>query len=120
MTENGITYLAGPYTADSPRTRLSRYKILTKVASLLIEKGEIVFSPITMTHPIDVLLAEDNATLGSEFWVRFDEAFMKACFRIKVLKIEGWDRSAGVKREIDYFRKMGREVIYLDPDEFEI
>jgi len=67
-----------------------------------------------MTHPIDLVLAGDSQTLGSEYWVRFDEAFMEFCSRIVVLKIDGWDSSRGVKREIEWFRNHERAIDYLE------
>jgi hypothetical protein len=75
----------------------------------------IVFSPITMTHPIDNILAKDKITLGSEYWVRFDELFMKACSRMVVLMIDGWKESQGIKREMEFFKAMGKDVEYLNP-----
>lgn len=69
-----------------------------------------------MTHPIDLLLAKKEQTLGSDYWVKFDEAFMKMCSAIVVLRIDGWRESKGVKREIEYFRKNGKKVEYLEPE----
>ena len=85
----------------------------TKAAAELIKQGHIVFSPITMTHPIDVVLAGEAATLGSDFWVSFDEAFMDMCSEIVVLTLEGWERSSGIQREIAYFKAQGKPVRLL-------
>jgi len=84
---------------------------------MLIRSGYIVFSPLTMTHPIDVELAGSAGSLGSDFWVKFDEAFMPFCAEIVVLRVDGWDRSSGVFREIEYFKKQGKPIRYLDLEE---
>ena len=68
-----------------------------------------------MTHPIDIALAGETATLGSDYWVNFDEAFMDVCSEIMVLALEGWEQSGGVRREIDYFQKQGKPVTFLEP-----
>jgi hypothetical protein len=68
-----------------------------------------------MTHPIDIVLADEGQTLGSEYWVAFDEAFMRLCGSIMVLKIDGWLESNGVNREIKYFEDRGIPVIYIEP-----
>jgi hypothetical protein len=108
-----IVYLACPYTHPNSETRLSRFNFATLAAATLIRRGHIVYSPITMTHPIDVVMAGDAGTLGSDYWVRFDEAFMNICSRIVVLALEGWQESRGVKREIEHFRKQGKPISFM-------
>lgn len=118
-----IVYLAGPYTNDapdrpsSPEKRLARFNAVTEVAKVLIERKEIVFSPLTMTHPIDVRMDHDP---GSAFWVAFDEAFMAHCSAIAVLKLPGWDQSSGVQREIQHFADRGVAPIWIEPAEYGI
>jgi hypothetical protein len=121
-----IIYIAGPYTNNAPKNhresastekRLARFAATTEVAKKLIERGEIVFSPLTMTHPIDVRMINDP---GSAFWVSFDEAFMTHCRRLIVVKLPGWDESSGVKREIEYFAKRGIAPEWHEPAEFGI
>ena len=110
-----IIYLACPYTHPDGRIREERFRSATEVAADLIRQGHIVYSPITMTHPIDVVLAGTGSTLGSDFWVSFDEAFMDACSEMVILKVDGWDKSAGIKREIAYFKKQGKPIRYVLP-----
>ena len=109
----GILYLAGPYTHPDPEVREARYHIITSVAAEIVARGRIVFSPLTMTHPIDKLLSKNTETLGSDYWVRFDESFMEFCSEMAVLMLNGWDKSSGVAREIKYFRERGRPIYYL-------
>lgn len=113
----GIVYLACPYTHQDPQVRLARFEMATKAAAHLIERGRIVYSPITMTHPIDVVLADEGQTLGSDYWVAFDEAFMEVCSEMLILRIEGWDRSSGIKREREYFEAAAKPVAFLDVDD---
>jgi hypothetical protein len=94
--------------------REQRFTAATTAAASLIEMGHIVYSPITMTHPIDKLLAGHNSTLGSDYWLAFDEAFLAICSELYVLKVPGWSESAGVRREIDYFRAAGKPIKYIN------
>jgi hypothetical protein len=110
-----IIYLACPYTDVSFEVRERRYRAATIAAASLIRQGRIVFSPITMTHPIDVVLAGQKGTLGSEFWVQFDEAFMGCCSEMVILKVDGWENSSGIEREKRFFEARGLPVRYLDP-----
>ena len=98
-----MIYLACPYTHPDLSVREHRFDLSARAAAYLIAQGNIVYSPITMTHPIDRHLADGEGTLGSDFWVDFDEAFMEHCSELILLKIEGWQKSSGVRREIEYF-----------------
>jgi hypothetical protein len=111
-----IIYLACPYTDPSSEVRRLRFHAATRAAAALIKQGHIVFSPITMSHPIDVVLAGEDATLGSDFWVAFDEAFMSFCSEIAILRIEGWDTSPGVNRERKFFESRALPVWFVDPE----
>ncbi len=118
MTDNQtrkIVYLACPYTDDSSQIREKRFRAATEAAANLIRQGHIVFSPVTMTHSIDIVLAGSESTLGTEFWVRFDEAFMEVCSEMAILRIEGWQESSGILRERKFFESRGRPVWFLDP-----
>ncbi|WP_375166540.1 DUF1937 family protein [Bradyrhizobium sp. USDA 4532] len=110
-----VVYLACPYTHSDPAVRRYRFESATRAAADLIKKGRIVFSPITMTHPIDIVLAGESNTLGSDYWVAFDEAFMEMCSEIVVLTLDGWEQSRGIQREIEYFKDRRRPIQYMDP-----
>lgn len=110
-----VVYLACPYTDPNPAVRKARFEVATVVAADLIRAGNIVYSPITMTHPIDMVLAGESNTLGSDYWVAFDEAFMDMCSEMVVIRLAGWDRSSGIRREIAYFTDHKKPIRYMDP-----
>lgn len=110
-----IIYLACPYTDDSSEVMERRYSAANRAAANLIKEGFVVLSPVTMTHPIDKLLAGNDATLGSDFWVQFDEAFMSVCSELVVLRADGWQTSSGVLREIAFFEERGLPIRYIEP-----
>lgn len=110
-----IIYLACPYTHPDLAVREERFRLVTEAAAHLIAGGRIVYSPLTMTHPIDRVLAKDETTLGSDYWLDFDQAFMEICAEIVVLKLDGWESSSGVRREIAFFQEQNRPVTYKEP-----
>lgn len=109
-----LLYLACPYTHPDANVRLARFNLVTKAAAALIQRGHIVFSPITMTHPIDIVMAGGDNTLGSDFWVNFDQTFMDRCDVFVLLPLEGWQESSGIRREIDYFTQQDKPMWALD------
>ena len=112
---HNIIYLACPYTDPDASVRQLRFDLATAVAADLIRAGHIVYSPITMTHPIDIVLAGKSNTLGSDYWVAFDEAFMEMCSEMVVIRLDGWQRSSGIRREIAYFTEHKKPIRYIDP-----
>jgi hypothetical protein len=77
-----------------------------------VKQGNIVYSPITHTHPIDLHFVRDDVHLSSDFWCDFDETFMSVCTEMVIVPLEGWDKSSGVKREREYFEKRGLPVSF--------
>ncbi len=110
-----VIYLACPYSDPDPLVRKARFDVATSVAADLIRSGRVVYSPITMTHPIDMVLAGEANTLGSDYWVAFDEAFMEMCSEMVVIQLDGWQRSTGIHREISYFTEHKKPIRYIDP-----
>ena len=117
-----IIYVGGPYSNNAPISggpssaakRVARFNAVTELARQLIEEGKFVYSPLTMTHPIDIRMKHDP---GSDFWVDFDETFMEHCSSMMVLMLPGWDESSGLKREIKFFESRKLPVEYLEPSE---
>jgi hypothetical protein len=109
-----IIYLAAPYSHREIAVRRTRFFAATRAAAALIDRGHIILSPLIMTHPIDQILYKDGHELNTGYWIRFDEAFMSNCAELWILTLEGWKKSKGIRREIEYFEKRGRPVIYLD------
>lgn len=115
MSVRPITYLATPYSHPDPAVREARYVAVTRQAARMIAEGLIVFSPITMSHPIEVLSGAEPAP--SDVWVDFDEPFMDACAEAVVLMLPGWEQSRGVAREIAYFTAQSKPVHFAEPCE---
>lgn len=112
MCQN-LTYLACPYSHPSIDVRVARFQASARAAAFLIHRGFYVYSPITMTHPIDIVMAVEDETMGSDYWVNFDKAFMDVCSEMIILTISGWRESRGIKREIDYFKASDKPIRLL-------
>ncbi|MFC7500013.1 DUF1937 family protein [Enterovirga sp. GCM10030262] len=110
-----IIYLACPYSHPNMDVRVARFEASAHAAADLIHRGRFVYSPITMTHPIDLVMAAEGETMGSDYWCDFDEAFMRVCSEMIILAIPGWDQSRGIQREAKFFAAHGKPVRYLIP-----
>jgi hypothetical protein len=113
--ENGkeLIYLASPYSHDDAAVRERRFHDVCAAAAALMARGILIFSPIAHTHPIALAGALPT---DWEFWKRYDMVMLDASAELWVLMLDGWDRSKGVKGEIEIMRGLGRPVRILTPD----
>jgi len=106
-----LVYLATPYSNPDHAVRQKRFEKVNKVAADLIIKGEMVFSPISHTHPIAAIkdLPKDWA-----YWESFCRTYLECCYKIYVLMIDGWEESIGVTAEIKIAKELGLEIEYIE------
>ena len=104
-------YLATPYSHPDPQVREFRFYEVNKVAARLMCEGNLVFSPISHTHPIAVA---GDLPRGWNYWKDYDSSFIEWADEIYVLKVLGWKQSTGVQAEIKLAEAMGKPVIYLE------
>jgi hypothetical protein len=132
-----LIYLACPYTHNAPEIMEERYKSATSAAARLIEKGHVVFSPITMTHPIDKILAKgilpvdhpdstdqtcNGVSLCTLHHRAFDRGFVTFDVQFKTHLDESQAeefKNTGHDGGIDDFRKLLRPLLILPPDKKE-
>jgi hypothetical protein len=106
-----ITYLAIPYSHSDPRVRELRFEIANFVSAKLMQMGEVVFSPISHSHP----MVEYGIPSDWEYWKSQDESFLNVCSKLKVVVIDGWIKSRGVHDEIVFMKKRGVQIEFVDP-----
>ena len=107
-----MIYLATPYSSDGILGSLLmvyRCRTVTRVAAILMGKGNNVFSPITHSHYI--ACAGNLPQLDSEFWLEMDKWYVDRCDEVNVLMVEGWRISKGVNREIHWALEQGKVVV---------
>lgn len=106
-----ICYLAVPYSHSSPSVMYLRYLAANKVAAVLMQEGECVFSPISHSVPIAEYLPE--TTNNWSYWERMDLPILRLCSKVYVLMAPGWDKSVGVTGEVAEAERLGLPVEYI-------
>lgn len=110
-SQEGFWYLAQPYSgSDAEHTW--RYQQGMKYKAKLIHQGIIVYAPIVENHPIAEAY---GLPTGWEFWKRFDEAMVGAAKGVIVLTLKSWQKSKGVREEINIASEQNKPVIYYNP-----
>jgi hypothetical protein len=108
--DKGLTYLAAPYSHADASVRSQRFDAINRAAFRLMLRGEVVFSPISHSHPIEIESGQINS---HEFWAKQDDWFEVKCGKVAVLMLDGWRQSKGVQREIRMAEEAGKEIEYL-------
>ena len=104
-----LFYLASPFTDPNQQIREERVKGATEAAINLLLQGIYAFSPIAYNG--NWTRRELPGDWG--FWCEFDKLFLERCDALIVLKLDGWDRSVGVKEEIAYAAQLLRPTFYV-------
>lgn len=108
-----MQYLASPYSHPDPIVRDFRFRAARKYTYECLRRGIHVYSPIAYTHQFAV-----DFDMNGPFaqWEKFDFDMIDRCDELVVLMLNGWDQSVGVKAEIEYARRKGKSVRYVDDD----
>jgi hypothetical protein len=87
---------------------------VTAFVSRQFAAGHLCFSPITHSHPI----CEAGGLNGDwDTWLEFDSRMLRACDRLAVLELPGYDQSKGVAAEIELAKSLGMPICHILPDE---
>lgn len=106
-----IIYLACPYTHEDKSIEEKRFHQISKIAADLNAKGKVAFSPITYGH---TLLSYSSMPTNWVFWQTFCLSFLEHSKEIWVYKMDGWEKSRGVQEEIEFAKKSGIKIKYID------
>lgn len=104
---DGFYYIASPYTHPSSSVVGWRVARARQITGLLTEAGIFCFSPIVHTHQ---MAKEHSLPTDFTFWLGYNKVFMDASVGTIVCEISGYDRSKGVKQEIEYTKSVGKPL----------
>ena len=110
-----MAYIATPYSDPNDQVHQLRYHQACWAAKEL-KHDFIVYSPIAHWHPIAV---SEGMPTDAEFWKTQNEGMMQRCDVIIVIQFEGWVGSKGVAMEIKYAKENNKELIYINPIQWE-
>jgi hypothetical protein len=104
-----MIYLAIPYTGNEEYA----FRLSTIIAAELSLRGEVVYSPITHSHPMTQFR---NMPGDWDFWGEIDRQYISRAYRVYVIQAEGWKQSIGVQAEIEIALRYHVPVEYLSVD----
>lgn len=104
-------YLAAPYTHKDRRVVKERVNKINTVASLLMNRGHIVFSPISHSHYIAV---DNNLPTDFKFWQAMNHSFIDWSDAMGVLMLDGYNYSDGIEDEKKFCCLTNKHIFYIE------
>lgn len=107
-------YLAIPYSFNPELS----FSIANKVAAQLMQQGNVVFSPISHSHPVAEFLPP-NLKTDSHWWMNQDLPLVEWCDEVCCVVIgeEGHhliESSTGVQRELFHAKKNNKDITLFE------
>lgn len=114
MENSILIYIGSPYSHSDKEVREKRFKIACQSAAKLMNLGLNVFCPILNSHTLE---STGLVPYGWTFWQKHDLPILRRCDLLLVLMFEGWDRSKGLRGEIDYAIEHKIPILYVQLEE---
>ena len=111
-------YISNPYNGTEEQ-REERAQVAALVCGHLLKRGIHAWSPIVHNHAMMKTFDQFTLEERRSIILDFDFSLLRASKGMIVLTIDGWDKSYGVKAEIDLCQKLSIPVNYLDPAHIE-
>lgn len=103
-------FLACPYSHPDSHVIESRFVECNRVAARIVEAGHVVFSQVTLSHPINKVLEKTAPPDIGKMWAPIDAVFMDVMEELIIVDLDGWDKSTGIRREIDFYKQRNQNV----------
>jgi hypothetical protein len=114
-----VVYLASPYSHADPAIMEWRHRATVRAAAHLMQRGDVVFSPIAHSHEVGKHLGKQVGGAADPdthaFWMSQDLPMLRRATRMVVLMLPGWSTSRGVKEEIEFAENHGLGISFVNP-----
>jgi hypothetical protein len=107
-----MIYLASAYTHKDPAVMIERFDKVTAVAAHLINRGDIIYSPIMHFHPI---AERHDLPRNFGFWKEVNLQILKRCDELWILDLIGTYESRGVMAERTFAAIQGIPTRTINP-----
>ena len=114
IPSRGYMYLASPYSHPDPFVRETRYLWAMKELTHALKMGIHVYSPIVHCHELAKIA---DLPRDAKFWELYNFTMLAAAEQLWVLMIPGWQESKGIAGEIEEAKRVGIQVMQIEPKE---
>ena len=107
----GFAYIASPYSHPTSYVMQERFNQVESYTAQCMKNNMVVFSPIVHCH---TLAQNYKLPTHFDFWQKYCLGMLAFSTELFVLKMEGWEDSKGVQSEIQFAKRIGLPIIYID------
>ena len=115
-----LYYFAHPYTCKDKEGKIihvgeeANFNLCNIRGGELIEKGYMIYSPISHTHTIHVSNPQFLANNEYELWLKLDNLIIDKTDFDGIILAPEWESSNGCKKEKLIFEGKGLEVLFYE------
>lgn len=106
-------YLATPYSRYKKGLEQA-YIDACKMTALLLENNIFTFSPIVNSHGVCQYLSDPKNVMSHDFWLDVDFKYIRNSRGLIVCMMDGWDKSYGIQKEIEFAHFYNLPVHYVN------
>lgn len=103
----GYWYLASPYSHEFYDIMDERAKLASHCAAWMVRNDAPCYAPIAFWHHITV---EYKMPTDAANWRNVNMTFLRHAIGVRVLLIDGWKESKGVKEEVEEAKRLNMPV----------
>lgn len=115
MDKKPIIYFANPYKHKNYNVVQDRFETMRAITAQIIREQDYIipFSPVVYTHDLSKYVGDDHD------WYEWDLQFLSRCDAMVVVKLDGWEKSYGVQKEIKYCKENEMPIVYVAVNEID-
>jgi len=108
-----MIYVASPYSHIDPHVRQERYEAVAALCAHFFHQPghEPLFSPIVYGHN---LALEYSMPTEAAAWLKFNLSMLRHSSAIWIMKLDGWNESKGVAKEIRAAQDLYLPLHFID------
>jgi hypothetical protein len=96
-----LYYLANPYNGTDHEKK-ERFEQCCQVTSRFIKNGVHLFSPVVHNHAMIETVKDWSVEQRQSLILPYDFSFLKRAAAMILLKLDGWEKSYGVEKELEF------------------
>lgn len=107
-----LIYLASPYSHPNEAVRFTRFMKAQEFCARELQLGVPIFSPIVYCWQFE---QKYKLPGDADYWKDLNLAWLRASTALWILKLDGWQDSAGINFEAREAGRMGMVVVMKEP-----
>lgn len=111
MESMRLIYLASPYCHPELSVIEDRVEKNRLFVIWLIKRGKLIYSPILHNHE---MTRDGSIRRGWEHWSDQDALMIYLAHEFWVLRLDGWEESQGVTKELDIAAMLAKPIMFFD------